>query len=210
MKRLEAGSTKITITDDLGMNAGPTAPEWQTLSVCRFLLSTQSFSVHDVTNTTAETDFIVYTIPANTFPTKCIDVVCEAEYLNTSGGSTTPTIRIYHGATKIFDDDSASFGSSSTVIGFTFKFRIWRNTTDAVTRCMGWTTSTLEAGTAPTTGRAGDFSTDETSVYTVFNCADSTQSITANQDFKVTMQHSGSASSSKSFKRLYYRVVTVG
>lgn len=199
---------KGTATQVLGMNSGATAPEWKSSVAGGFALNTQSFVALDINDTASETNYISYTIPANTFPTKCVDVYAEGEYSNTSGSSSTPTIRIYHGATCIFDDDSQSFSSSSTVIGFTFTFRIWRNTTDSVTRCMAWVMSTYQ-GTAPTTGRAGDFSDDEVEVQTVMNCANSTQSITADQLFRITFQHSD-ADPDVSMKRLYYRVMTVG
>lgn len=199
---------KGTASQVLGMNSGATAPEWKSSVAGGFTLNTQSFVALNIYDTSVETDFINYTIPANTFPTKCVDVYAEAEYTNTSGQSSTPTIRVYHGATEIFDDDSHSYSSSSQPLGITFKFRIWRNTTESVTRCMGWVMSTFQ-GTLPTTGRAGDFADDELAIQTVLNCATSTQSITSNQAFRITFQHSDS-DPDISIKRLYYRVMTVG
>lgn len=199
---LPKGSANQVLT----MNAGATAPEWTTMTVPMTLVS-QDFTALNIVNTVTETNLFSYTIPANTLPDKMVEVDIETDVFGYIGSGEYSTLRVYYGATKIFDDAGATIDDSDVTFGYRYKFRIWYDATDDNNRVMGQVWSTDVA--APTTGLGGDFDQSEVRSRTVIDCDTNTEAITANKDFRVTIQHT-SASSSFYVKRIYSRVTMFG
>lgn len=84
--------------------------------------SAQALSVAD---TTAETDVISYSVTAGLLSTnRVIRVRCLFSYVNSSGSARQYTWRAYLGGTVLYEDNSASNGSSALVMAGEFEFLI--------------------------------------------------------------------------------------
>lgn len=196
---------KGDVNQVLAMNSGATGFQW-IATPSNMNLVAQDFTAASISNTTTETNLFLYTIPANTLPNQYIEAEIEADYFANTGTDQTTTIRVYHGATCVFDDVGKP-QNDDNVYGLRFKFKIWRDATDNNNRIMGevWGPET----STPNVGRAGDFDQAEMDFHHVLDCDINTEAIDANKDFRVTMDHS-TASSNLYIKRIYSRVTLYG
>lgn len=154
----------------------------------------------DVVNTVAETDFLTYTVPANTLgSTHALRVTIRCDYLNNSAGTTALRIKVFYGATLMYSDLGATAAQDANRRPLTIDLILYpRNATNS--QGLGGIVLHGTAGGA-TTG-VGDLSTDEILTVGPLVGANASEDSTASKVFKVTMTHLN-ADANISVRKLY-------
>lgn len=150
----------------------------------------------DVVNTTTETAIFTNSLPAGALGTLATaELIIEGDYLNNSGGSLQPTIRVYYGATKMFDSSFVSLTAASTRKAYRMSARLSAlNSTSSQLVNINWTTSGSLTGTA---GQGSLDSNNPNDVATVDGTA--AEDSTAAKGFGITVAWP-SANASASFR----------
>lgn len=141
----------------------------------------------DIVNLATEQTFYSYTIPANLLSTKrAVRLTIAGDYLNNSGGTRTITLRVYYGATKMYDDVTTTIAASATRRPFWWDFILGAEGS-AAAQVLGAKTNLGNVGA--TTAGLGDLSAAPTIAGNVlFGTAAENSAL--DQLFSVTVQHS--------------------
>lgn len=154
----------------------------------------------DVTSSITETDFLNYTVPANTLGTnKALRITIKADALNSSGGVATIRLKITYGATLIYNDLGGSAASDAARRAYNIDLILFAKNATNSQGCYG--TVYLGAAGLATTG-VGDMGDNEIISSTPLACLNATEDSTANKTFKITVTNSVNAST-QSTRRLY-------
>lgn len=112
-----------------------------------------------VSDTTTETDILSITIPANTLGTdKQLSVDFGGLITNTSGATATCRLRIYLGATKMWDDVSPSLASNANGRGLYMRLLL---ANEGATNAQDLSGLVVIGGVGATAAGRGDIGSDE-------------------------------------------------
>ena len=154
----------------------------------------------DVVNTLAETDFLSYTVPANTLgTTHGLRVRITADYLNNSAATRTLTIKIKYGSTTLWEDTTKALGTTASRYPLFIEFVLFpKNATNS----QGVAGLIMLGTAAGATTGIGDVATDEISALAPIVGANASEDSTTALDLKVTVTHSTN-NSNLSVRKLY-------
>lgn len=141
-------------------------------------------------NSAAEADIINFTVPGSTFSStnsNTMDVMIGGTYSNTSGANRTLRLRIYYGATTLYNDTTGNIATSTAGDrAWNFNLRLMPMS-DPANYVYGIGTFVVGAAGATTAGQ-GDLGTTATFVLPVV--ASGNPSLASNANFRVTLTNS--------------------
>lgn len=154
----------------------------------------------DVTSSITETDFLNYTVPANTLGTnKALRITIRGDALNNSGGVATIRLKITYGATLMFNDLGGSAASDASRRAYNIDLILFAKN---ATNSQGiYGTAYLGAAGLATTG-IGDMADNEIVTSAPLAGINATEDSTANKTLKITVTNSVNANT-QSTRRLY-------
>jgi hypothetical protein len=158
----------------------------------------------DVVNTVTETNIFAYTVPANTLGTnKALRVQIKCDYLNNTAGTANVRLRIYYGATELWEDLGPTTTQDAARRPILIEFILFpRNASNS--QSVGGIIKIGTAGAA-TTG-IGNLGDDEIFANCPFRgIASATEDSTTELILKVTVVHSV-ADANISIRKLYSSV----
>lgn len=163
---------------------------WNTIGGSFPYTLAKSTNIANVTGTIAETDIINFSVPAGTLLTDgIIQVRFGGTITNNSGANRTQRIRIYYGATLMYDDTSATLATSTRDRPFFGQLALQSANSTTAQTLTGLIT--IGGINAATTG-FGDLGTATVGVLTPLNGSSAIDSALAN-NFRVTVTHSNVA-----------------
>jgi hypothetical protein len=181
--RLFIDTTNNTLQRDTGSS-------WVTIGSSYPYVLSKSAATTTVSGTIAETNLISFTIPGGVMGTDGVLALnFGGNIANNSGANRTVRVRIYLGATLMYDDTSAAMvtGASYPLVG---RLVLNSNSSASSQRLTG----TLMIGGGPATTGLGDLATDEIISTTPLQGTAAVDTST-DQTFRITVTHSNASAS---------------